>query len=454
MQADYKRLEEIVGMVRNPKDHNLGDITGSFNRFGFLERIIINTTTGNLIAGHGRIETLRRMKARGSAPPVNIQVDGNSWQVPCDLIAIPAQEEEAAAIALNRLVETGGWDESLLTNVLSDIATRGEGALDGIGFDGDDLDGMLRNLGGLNNAVERMSDGDGESARGESDGFADEMQEKWGVLPGDVWQVGDHLIICGDCREIDTWSPIVDKDIALVFTSPPYAEQRKKQYGGISEHDYVTWWSDLQSNVAATLAPDGSFFVNIKPHSHDGQRSLYVHDLVSAMVREWGWLFVDEFCWQRISAPGSWPNRFKNGFEPVYQFARSQKIKFRPQAVGSGTSGAEMGGSNKAMGNYYNTANKMVEWQNALPSNVLPTFGNATGWGQAAAFPVGLPEFFILAYTDSGDLVVDPFAGSGTTAVAAHYHGRKSVSIELLASYVAIILERMMDATGESPTKV
>ena len=61
-----------------------------------------------------------------------------------------------------------------------------------------------------------------------------------------------------------------------VFTSPPYAEQRKEQYGGVPTEQYVEWWEAVQSNVKANLAADGSFFVNIKPHRANGERSLYV----------------------------------------------------------------------------------------------------------------------------------------------------------------------------------
>jgi len=101
----------------------------------------------------------------------------------------------------------------------------------------------------------------------------------------------------------------------------PYAEQRKEQYGGIPADDYVEWWG-VQEHVRTRLADDGSFFVNIKPHCEDGERVLYVFDLVLAMKRQWGWRFVDELCWRdtRDGVPGGWNNRFKDGFEPIYQF--------------------------------------------------------------------------------------------------------------------------------------
>ena len=115
--------------------------------------------------------------------------------------------------------------------------------------------------------------------------------------------------------------------------SPPYAEQRKEQYGGVPTAEYVAWWEAVQANVKANLAQDGSFFVNIKPHCEDGERVLYVFDLVLAMRRRWGWRFVDELCWLRSGVPGEWANRFKNGFEPLYQFCVDGSMKFRAKNV-------------------------------------------------------------------------------------------------------------------------
>jgi hypothetical protein len=172
------------------------------------------------------------------------------------------------------------------------------------------------------------------------------------------------------------------------------------------------------------------------------------------MVRDWGWWFIDEFCWARLGNPGDWPNRFKNGFEPVYHFALQRDVKFRPNAVGTGEAGSSTGGDNASTGNYYNMSNKTIEWETARPSNLLPTFGNAVGWGHVAAFPVGLPEFFILAFSDPGDIVYDPFAGSGTTGVAAHINNRTAILTEKKPEYTAIILERMKETVGEEPIKL
>src|SRR6185369_2322618 len=95
---------------------------------------------------------------------------------------------------------------------------------------------------------------------------------------------------------------------------------------------FVDWFEAVQANVKSNLAPDGSWFVNIKPCAEGLDTSLYVFDLVIAHVRRWGWHFATEFCWERNGVPKGVTQRFKNQFEPVYQFALN-RWKMRPEAV-------------------------------------------------------------------------------------------------------------------------
>jgi site-specific DNA-methyltransferase (adenine-specific)/site-specific DNA-methyltransferase (cytosine-N4-specific) len=289
--------------------------------------------------------------------------------------------------------------------------------------------------------------------------------QKYPVQLGDVWSVGDHRYICGDATVLDTWVTGLSEDGRSlpnptaayngVITSPPYANQRKEEYGGVHELDYVDWWDKIQACAKATLAPDGSFLLNIKAHSSEGQRSLYVMELVLAMANRYGWSYIDEFCWLRNPAPGNWPNRFKNGFEPVFHFGLTPWVKFRPDSVLTESKGARVSGQNRSMGNYYNADKKFIDWsEGSRPSNVVHPGGNATGFQHPAAFPVGMPMFFIQALSDPGDLWIDPFSGSGSVAVAAHRAVRRSVSIEIVPEFVAVSLLRMENETGVEAVKI
>jgi len=288
---------------------------------------------------------------------------------------------------------------------------------------------------------------------------ADTLLEKWEVRYGDVWSAcdGEHFIICGDCREAATWERLLGAagldSVNGVITSPPYAEQRKKQYGGVPEGEYVDWFEAVQRNIRTWLADDGSFFLNIKPHAARGQRVLYVFDLVLAMVRRWDWMFVDELIWYKIGLPGGWRNRLRNCFEPIYHFSKQRQIRFYPRNVGSEGDVPRYrvpGNWNPKTGNAGIPPANRRERGVARPGNVIQVHVNQEALPHAAVFPVALVEFFVKLASEDGNVWLDPFLGSGTTIVAAHRLGRRGLGIEHLARHVAVSLERMA-ALGMEP---
>jgi len=214
----------------------------------------------------------------------------------------------------------------------------------------------------------------------------------------------------------------------------------------------------VASAIAGVLAAVGSYLLNIKEHAEDGQRHLYVKDLFIAHVRQWGWRFVDEFCWRKTDngVPGGWNNRFKNAWEPIGHFSRSETIKFYPYAVGhhsddvfdyspdnpKSTSGSGLLGSGP----------RERHEGLARPSNVIEARTESNQGSHSAPFPRAIPEFFIKAFSDSGDIVLDPFSGSGTTMAAAHVLARIGYGIEISPAYCDVILRRMEQLAGIEPT--
>ena len=433
-------MKKQVKFKRDPKNaRRHGDRNKAFIRQSLEEvgggRSILVDGDGIVRAGNGVYEQaqalgmkVRQVKARRGEIIAVVRDD------------LKGAAAVRAALLDNRASDLSEWDSA----VLREIEQRDHDALAGM-FERDEWKEIL-----AKDAPQGEADAEPQIDR------AEELQKKWKVKAGEIFKVGEHVIICGDCREPDTWrrllaAAVVDK-VNGVFTSPPYAMQRKEQYGGVPTDQYVEWWTAVQSNAKAHLAADGSFFVNIKPHCDDGQRALYVFDLVLAMVRQWGWRFVDELCWRNTKngVPGTWPNRLKNAFEPVYHFSVNVIIKFSPRQAGEVTGGAfdyHPLNQKSTTDTPFTGAYKHLGYHKgiALPSNVIESCAEGAGIHQAP-FPVALPSFFIRAYSDAGDVWCDPFLGSGTIIVAAANNNRRGLGIEMLEKYVAVCLERMATA--------
>ncbi len=130
-----------------------------------------------------------------------------------------------------------------------------------------------------------------------------------------------NRIIQGDCGEIlKNWP---DNSIDLIFTSPTYADQRAKTYGGIKPNEYVNWFLPKTEQFLRVLKPTGTFILNIKERVIKGERHTYVIELILKM-REQGWLWTEEFMWhKKNSYPGKWPNRFRDSWERLLQFNKN-----------------------------------------------------------------------------------------------------------------------------------
>lgn len=507
-KIEYSPLAEIGRAPRNSKDHDEPGIGASIGRFGFIEAMIMDERTGCLVGGHGRLDELQRREASGEDAPEGIVVIGGKWTAPVQRGWSSRSDEEAlaAGIALNRIGERGGWHTVDLYEDLTLLASMDEGLV-GIGFDAADLERAVAAI-ELDKRDLDTSGGDGSgSGRITVPAHGDEVTKR-----GDVWLLGEHRVMCGDCRNAEDVARLLDGDtVNLAFTSPPYAEQRDYDetsgFKPIPPDEYVEWFAPVADNVAQHLAEDGSWFVNIKPTANDLDTELYVLDLVIAHVREWGWHFATEFCWQRVGVPKRVSMRFKNQFEPVYQFARGRwkmradNVRFPSDAVpvpagpGIGASlqdehqgavgdgGLVLGAAKKwaqkeresayeypPEGNYPENQGTgapliaprkrpddvpdadMQEDGLAYPGNRLPTFsGTHEAVGHAAAFPVGLPAWFVRAYTDAGDVIYDPFVGSGSTLLAAAAEKRAGRGMELSPGYVDVVCARWQRATGGVP---
>lgn len=257
------------------------------------------------------------------------------------------------------------------------------------------------------------------------------------------------VIYQGDCSEV--LKRLSDDSVDLIVTSPPYADQRKKTYGGIHPNQYVEWFLPISKELLRVLKPTGTFILNIKEKVIAGERSTYVLELVLAM-RKQGWIWTEEFIWhKKNSYPGKWPNRFRDSWERLLQFNKERQFNMYQEAVMvpmgdwaksrlKNLSETDRIRDNSKVGSGF--GKNISNWMNrdlAYPTNVLYLATECSNKKHSAAFPEELPEWFIKLFTRERDVVLDPFMGSGTTLVVSHRMNREAIGIEIIPEYCDMV---------------
>ena len=268
-----------------------------------------------------------------------------------------------------------------------------------------------------------------------------------------------NKIFCGDCEQV--LRGVADNSIDLIFTSPPYADQRTKTYGGIRPDDYVDWFLPRAAQFLRVLKPTGTFILNIKERVVNGERHTYVIELILKM-REHGWLWTEEFMWhKKNSYPGKWTNRFRDNWERLLQFNKQKSFKMFQEAVMVPVGDwakerlARLSETDKTRdesrvgSGFGKNVSNWLGRDKVYPTNVIHMATECSNKNHSATFPVALPAWFIKLFTEPSDIVLDPFIGSGTTLVACQNLGRKGRGIEISPAYCAVTLERMSQAFPE-----
>lgn len=257
--------------------------------------------------------------------------------------------------------------------------------------------------------------------------------------------VEPDTLFLGDCRDI---LPSLPNDcVDLIVTSPPYADRRQSSYGGIHPDKYVEWFLPISTELKRVLRPEGSFILNIKERVVEGERHTYVMELVIAM-RKQGWLWTEEYCWHKKNCyPGKWPNRFRDAWEHCYHFTKQKNFKMYQETVmvpigkwsekrlAKLTKNDVVRDESRSQSGFGKRVANWIGRDMVYPTNVLHLATEVTNKNHSAAFPLELPSWFIKLFTQPGDIVLDPFIGSGTTAVAARKLGRKFIGIETKEEY-------------------
>lgn len=257
-----------------------------------------------------------------------------------------------------------------------------------------------------------------------------------------------NRIIQGNCLTVLPLLPAESVD--LIVTSPPYADRRKNTYGGVHPDEYVEWFLPIGAELKRVLKPDGTFILNIKERVVEGERHIYVLELILEM-RKQGWIWTEEFIWhKKNSYPGKWPNRFRDAWERCLQFNKQKQFNMYQESVmipmgdWAKTRLKNLSETDKrrdesrVQSGFGKNVSNWIGREMAYPTNVLHMATETGNRNHSAAFPLELPKWFIQLFSQSGDLILDPFLGSGTTAIAAKMLQRYYLGIELIPEYVKV----------------
>ena len=384
------RLVPYARNARTHSDQQIAQIAASMAEFGFVNPILIGDDNV-IIAGHGRLMAAQRLGM--SEAPVIV------------LGHLTAAQRRALVIADNKIGENAGWDEAQLSLELQALLSDGFD-LGLLGIPEDELDALLA---------------EAEGSPEISDDAADAIPEPPAepiTRPGDIWQLGRHRLCCGDATD-------------------PAAVARLMQ--GVF--------------AAAPVTADAQLLVNLGLVHRDSEWQPYWEGWVEWM-RASGWRRFGWYVWdQGPGLPGDWNGRLAPSHEFIFHFNRAPRKPHKTvpsKHAGEVLGGGGLRGADGTVHAKTGTGNAIQSHR--IPDSVFRIMRHKGGLGAAgshpAVFPVALVEAVLTAFTDPGDLIYEPFCGSGTQIVAAERAGRRCFAMELDPAYCDVAVRRWEMATG------
>jgi site-specific DNA-methyltransferase (cytosine-N4-specific) len=267
---------------------------------------------------------------------------------------------------------------------------------------------------------------------------------------------------CYHADALDVLRGLKSNSVALVLTSPPFALRRQKAYGNVTPGEYVEWFWPFAAEIHRVLRPDGSFVYDLGGawNRGSGTRSLYQYELILRLTE----LFhlAQEFYWynpSKLPTPAEWVTirrtRVKDAVNTLWWLSKTES----PNADNRRVLRPYSRSMRRLLRDGYQTARRPSQHDisphfqkdngGAIPPNILqvPNTRSSDDYFRRcreaglpihpARFPEPVPEFFVRFLTEPGQLVVDPFAGSNVTGFVTERLGRRWLSVEVNADYVA-----------------
>jgi DNA modification methylase len=416
-----RKIRDLTPQRRNANRHTqygMARLEDSIRADGYLTPMTA-AASGEVFDGSARLETVADLM--GDAEPIVVESDGTRPIVHIHTDIPTADDPRAVRLALaaNRVAELNlEWDAA----VLAELAD--EGATDGL-FTAEDLAALAVEPG--------MVEGAGGD---EFDATPEDGPTR--CQPGDLWQLGRHRLLCGDSSNPDHLDTLLaGRSIDLTITSPPYNQDLQAQSSPTGMHRDNAWFRRLAGAYADAMPEDeyqqwqaaslalwfgrtrdgGACFYNHK-HRYRDRRPILPID----WIRRTHWHLRQEIIWDRMGGVAANAGMFIPGDERIYWLEKDGPHVWN--GVGQ---------------------NRTTVW------SISP---QVNAGEHVCPYPIELVTVPMANVSNPGDLVFEPYCGSGTTLIAAERLGRACYGIEKLPSYADVILRRWEAETGQTAERI
>jgi DNA modification methylase len=405
----YKDPRKLKPRLKNPRTHTprqIKQVAASIQEFGFINPVLIDGSDG-IVAGHARVVAAMSM---GMTDIPTVRVDHLS----------PTQIR-AYVIADNRLAEKAGWDPALLALELQELSVQPNFDVTVTGFEMAEIDLI----------VSEASDKEPDDAD-----VIPEIDRSFPAVSrlGDCWQIGDHFLLCGDALKPKSYERLLGgKRAQLVFTDPPYnvriagnvsglGKARHREFamasGEMNRREFTNFLRRALTNLAE-FSIDGSIHFVCMDWRHIRELTDSAHDAYTELKN---------ICvWSKSNAGMGSLYRSAHEFIFVYKNGRAKHI------------------NNVELGRFGRSRTNIWEY---LGMSSFAKDRDATLAGHPTPKPLALVSDAILDCSKRGGIVLDAFAGSGTTLLAAEKTGRLGYGIELDLHYADLIIKRFEEVYG------
>lgn len=389
MKIIQRKTQELIPYARNSRKHSdsqINQVAASIKEFGFTNPVLIDSESG-IIAGHCRVLAAMRL--------------GIDY-VPCVILdGLTEHQKRAYIIADNRIALNSEWDMDMLAIEIEELMDS-DFDLDLLGFERNEIESIVDKK---NVPIDEIQEAD-----------IPQLSERPNTRLGDVFNLGDHRLVCGSSTEAETFETLIQEmqPIRLMITDPPYnvnyegktSDKLKIDNDDMGDNEFSHFLNTVMKNALSVLDPGAAFYIfHADTEGFNFRQSIILNGEKIRQCLIWVKNSIvmgrQDYHWQHEPCLYGW----KSGAAHTWNSDRKQST--------------------------------ILNFDRPQRSDEHPTMK-----------PVALFSYLIKNSTYEGDVIIDPFLGSGTSLLAAETLKRKCLGIELSPGYCDVIIQRWQNLTG------